>query len=333
MEKIIGGVIGLGWFGEHHLDTLIDLPYVDVRAICTRRKEHLESMAKKYNIPDFYTDYHDLLNDKNIQFVTIATHVKDHAQIAIDSLKAGKHVLLEKPMADSVENCDKILEETKKTDKFFMVGHTCRFGPDYAIAKEEIEAGKLGEILSIHAKRNLASWITESHLNKISSLFGDGVHDLDLAFWFTKSKPVSVYAQTRKTRNNVLYDDLGWALFKLSNNEIVVIEDIWCLPNNVPYAIGADMEIIGTRGMINIDFTGSSFKVLTPEGLSYPPTRAWPKIHGSRRGWLKAEFEYFLKSIRENKKPTVITPEESRDVVYAMRMAEKSAREDRIIKF
>jgi len=333
IERIRCGVIGLGWFGEHHVDTLKELPLAEVKAVCTRREEHLKNIAKKYNVPQYYTDYRKLLANKDIDLISVVTHVKDHKQITIDALKAGKHVFVEKPMADTQEECDEIIKAAKETDKFFMVGHICRFGVEYAIAKEEIESGKIGKILSLHARRNLASCITESHLQKISSLFGDGVHDLDLAFWYTQSKPVSVYAQTRKTRSTIIYDDLGWAMFTLENGAIVVIENIWCLPDNVPFAIGANMQIVGTKGTISIDFSGEHFKVLTEEGLQYPPTVSWPKIHGLRRGWLKEELDYFLKCIANNKEPDIITPEESKAVVHAIRMAEKAAAENRVINF
>jgi len=98
--------------------------------------------------------------------VTVVTHVKDHYQITIDALKSGKHVFLEKPMADTVEECNAIVEQAKKTTKYFMVGHICRFDTVYALAKEEIEAGNLGEILTIHARRNLAGLIDKMKLNK-----------------------------------------------------------------------------------------------------------------------------------------------------------------------
>lgn len=333
MERIKCGVIGLGWFGEHHVDALKALPLAEVRAVCTRREERLKEVATKYDIAESYTNYHDLLDNKDIEMISVVTHVKDHMQITIDALKAGKHVFLEKPMADNIEECDQIIKAVDKTDKYFMVGHICRFGADYVIAKEEIESGNIGEILSIHAKRNLAKWITETHLHKISALFGDGVHDLDLALWYTKSKPISVYAQTRKTRSTIKYDDLGWALFRLENGTIVVIENIWCLPDNVPFAIGANMEIVGTKGTISIDFSGSNFKVLTEKGLQYPPTVIWPKVYGIRRGMLREEFDYFLKCILNKEKPTIITPQESKDVVHATRMAEKSAAENKVITF
>ena len=333
MEKISCAVIGLGWFGEHHVDTLKQLPLADLRAVCTRTESRLNEIAEKYDVPKKYTNYKELLEDKEIDMVSIVTHVKDHYQITIDALRAGKHVFLEKPMADTVEECDGIVTEVKKTDKFFTVGHICRFDTVYALAKEEIDNGNLGKIISIHARRNLAKWITESHLKKISALFGDGVHDLDLMFWYTGAKPKSVYAQTMNTRPELPYDDLGWAMFRFDSGAIGVIENVWCLPENVPFAIDARMEIIGTDGAIYIDNSGAGYTVLTKKGLSYPQSTYWPKVHGMRRGYLKEEFDYFLKHIAEGKRPTVITPEESRDVVYAMRIAEQSARENRIIEF
>jgi UDP-N-acetylglucosamine 3-dehydrogenase len=333
MDRIRCGVIGLGWFGEHHVDTLKQLPAVDVAAVCTRRENRLSEIAEKYNILKKYTNYHDLLADKDIDMVTIVTHVKDHFKPTIDALRAGKHVFLEKPMADSVEDCDKILAEVEKTDKSFMVGHVCRFDTAYALAKEEIEAGNIGKILSMYARRNLAKWITHSHLDKISALFGDGIHDIDLMFWYTGAKPKSVYAQTMNTRPELRYDDIGWALFRFDNDAFAVMENVWCLPDNVPFAIDARMEVIGTKGAIYIDNSGSNYMVLTEKGMGYPQSTYWPTVHGLRRGYLKEEFDYFLKCIARGEKPTVITPQESRDAVYAMKMAEKSARENKVIEF
>lgn len=333
MKKIQVGVIGLGWFGEHHVDTFKSLSSAEVAAVCTRTPERLKEIAKNYDVPKSYTDYKDLLEDKDIEVVSIVTHVKDHMKIAIEAIKAGKHVFLEKPMADTAEECDMILDALKSTDKSFMVGHVCRFDTAYALAKEEIEAGNIGEIISIHAKRNLAKWVTESHLNKISALFGDGIHDFDLMLWYTGAKPKSVYACTKNTRPELKYDDVAWALFTLDNGTYAVVENVWSLPDNVPYAIDAKMEIIGTKGTIDIDNSGRNYSVLTKDGLSYPQSTYWPKVHDLRRGYLKEEFDYFLNCILEGKKPSVITPEESRDVVHAMRMAEKSSEENKVIEF
>jgi UDP-N-acetylglucosamine 3-dehydrogenase len=332
MDRIRCAVIGLGWFGEHHVDALQQLPAVEVAAVCTRTESRLKEIAAKYKVPKTYTDYNDLLADKSIDMVTVVTHVKDHVAPTVAALKAGKHVFLEKPMADNAEECDKIIAAVKKTDKAFMVGHICRFDTVYALAKEEIAAGNLGQIISMHAKRNLAKWITPSHLMKLSALFGDGVHDFDLMLWYTGAKPKSVYAQSMNTRPELPNDDLGWAMFRLDNGAVAVIETIWCLPENVPFAIDARMEIIGTKGAIYIDNSGPSYTVLKKEGWSYPQSTYWPKIHGMRRGFLKEELDYFVKCILQGRRPTVITPEESKTVVHAIRLAERSAKENKVIE-
>jgi predicted dehydrogenase len=93
------------------------------------------------------------------------------------------------------------------------------------------------------------------------------------------------------------------------------------------------MEIVGTEGAIYIDNSGNHYTVLTQKGLSYPQSTYWPKVHGMRRGYLKEEFDYFLKCVAKGEQPTVITPEESRAVVHAMKMAELSAKENRVVEF
>jgi len=122
MDGIGCGVIGLGWFDEHHVETLRELPQANLVTACTRRPSRAKEVAEKYGIPKTYTDYHEMLENKDVEMVSIVTPVKDHLRPTIDALKAGKHVFLEKPMADSPEECDAIIEEIKKTDKCFMVG-------------------------------------------------------------------------------------------------------------------------------------------------------------------------------------------------------------------
>lgn len=122
-------------------------------------------------------------------------------------------------------------------------------------------------------------------------------------------------------------------MFRLDDGAIAVIENVWCLPENAPFAIDARMEIIGTEGAIYIDNSGSQYTLLTKNGLSYPQSTYWPKVHGLRRGYLKEELDYFLKCVLAGETPSVITPQESRDVVHAMLMAELSARENRLIEF
>ena len=86
-------------------------------------------------------------------------------------------------------------------------------------------------------------------------------------------------------------------MFRLDSGAIAVIENVWCLPENAPFAIDARMEIIGTKGAIYIDNSGVGYTVLKKEGLSYPQSTYWPKVHGARRGFLKEELDYFTRCV------------------------------------
>jgi UDP-N-acetylglucosamine 3-dehydrogenase len=323
-------VIGLGWFGEVHAETISQMPGIELTAVCTRRADRLAEVAGRYGVNRCYTDYRQLLDDPQVDAVSVVTHVYDHCQIAVDALRAGKHVLLEKPMAPDVSQCEVILEAANQARGQFMVGHICRFDPRVTLAKEAIEEGRLGRIISMHARRNLSKWIGRQVLDKISALEGDGIHDADLMLWFTGAKPINVYAQEIHPGDNK-YPDGGWAMFRLDNGAIGVVESIWHLPESTPYQIDARMEIIGTEGAIYIDCGNAGIEIHDSQGPKHPDALYWPKVFGSRFGILRAELRYFADCVLAGRAPERITPRESRDAVALMAAATRSATTGQIV--
>src|SRR5262249_22308 len=154
MRTVGYGVIGLGFFGEKHAAVVSSLPQAELRAVCSQRKERLQEIQQRLGVPRGYRDYHELLADPHVEAVTVVTHVDDHVAPTVAALEAGKHVLLEKPMARTAAESDRILAAAKKAGTSFMVGHICRFNPRYAIARERIRAGALGQVVSLYARRN-----------------------------------------------------------------------------------------------------------------------------------------------------------------------------------
>src|SRR5207302_1450884 len=102
MRTIGYGVIGLGFFGEKHAEVVASLPNVELRAVCTRRDDRRREIARRLGVPRSYADYHELPADPDVEAVSVVTHVADHVAPTVAALRAGKHVLLEKPMARSV---------------------------------------------------------------------------------------------------------------------------------------------------------------------------------------------------------------------------------------
>jgi UDP-N-acetylglucosamine 3-dehydrogenase len=331
-KTIRWGLIGLGWFGEVHAEALSAMPGIELAAVCTRRPQRLAEMADRFHVTKRYTDYRDLLADPEIDVIGITTHIYDHRDIAIDALNSGKHVFLEKPMAPTPADCDLILDAARKASGFFMVGHICRFDPRVALAKQAIDEGKIGKIVSMHARRNLSKTIGRMVLNDISALMGDGIHDGDLMLWFSQAKPVSIYAQEIHPGTNK-YPDGGWAMARLDSGAIAVIESIWHLPESTPYQIDARMEVIGTEGAIYIDCGEAGLEIHDGAGNRMPDTLYWPNVFGQRFGILRAELRYFADCVAEGRRPDRITPEESRAAVALLAGAVESSKTGKIFQF
>ena len=330
MKKIKYGVIGLGWFGEKHLEALSGLPNVELYSLCTRNPARLAEVGKTFGVSQLHTDYHRMLADPNLDAVSVVTMWDQHAAPTLAALQAGKHVFLEKPMASSIADCDAIVDAAKKADGSFMVGHICRFNPRYAAAKAEIAAGKIGKIVSIYARRNLPAFVGAQVLGKIGPIIGDGVHDTDLMLWYTGAKVVTAYAQTLSIRG-LKNPDLGWTMYRFDSGAIGVLEDNWCLPDTTPFQIDERMEINGTEGSIHIHDTHPNFSICDKSGWHSPDTTYWPSIHGVRAGALREELSYFVTCVSQGRRPTVITAEESREAVRACLAAEESAATGRVV--
>jgi len=330
MKKIKHGIIGLGWFGEKHCEALASVPNVEIYALCTRNADRLSEVAKTFGVQKVYNDYHKMLADPELDSVSVVTMWDQHTDPTVAALRAGKHVFLEKPMASTVADCDVIVAEARKAKGHFMVGHICRFNPRYAAAKQEIAAGKIGKIVSLYARRNLPAFVGAQVLPKIGPIIGDGVHDTDLMLWYTGAKIVSAYAQTVSVRG-LPNPDLGWTMFRFDSGAIGVLEDNWCLPDTTAFQIDERMEIIGTEGSIHIHETHPNFSICDKTGWHSPDTTYWPLLHGVRAGALRDELAYFMNGVAQGIRPTVITPEESREAVRACLAAESSAATGKLV--
>ena len=331
MRRVKFAVIGLGWFGEKHCEVLSGIPQVELFALCTRTESRLQELAKQFNVPHTYTDYNELLANKEIEAVNVVTMWDQHTSPTLAALSAGKHVFVEKPMASTLADCEAIVHAANASDKYFMVGHICRFNPRYAAAKQEVASGKIGKIVSMYARRNIPASVGASVLGKIGPIIGDGVHDTDLMLWYSGAKIETAYAQSLSVRG-LRYPDIGWTMYRFNTGAIGVCENIWFLPDTTSFQIDERMEIIGTEGSIHIHDTYPNYSVCDKDGWRSPDTTYWPLIHNLRSGALRDELAYFANCILNGEKPSVITPVESMEAVRACLAAEKSAENGQVVQ-
>lgn len=331
MDRLRIGVIGLGWFGEIHCETIVGIPNLELVALCTRRPDRLSEQASKFGVTKTYTDYRDMLADTGIDAVSIVTMWDQHTDPAVDALKAGKHVFLEKPMASTVADCNKIMAAANASRGILQVGHICRFNPRYRMTKQAIDEGRIGKIVALQSRRNIPAAWTPTILEKIGPIVGDAIHDTDLMLWFTSDRVVSAYSQTVSVRN-LTFPDIGQTMYRFKGGATATLETVWCMPEKTPFDIDERMSIIGTEGIIHVQDTFPNLGIVDGSRLHSPDTTYWPMFEGVRGGALRAEFEYFANCALMGIAPKIGRAEDAAAALEATLAAEESARTGNVVR-
>jgi predicted dehydrogenase len=189
VAKVKTAVVGAGaqGFGTH-VRACMETDDIELIAVCDIQQTKLERVTAKYNVPYTFTDYRQLLNMEEVKAVIIALPNYLHAQVTIDALRAGKHVLVEKPMAFNSEEARAMLAARDQTGKVLMVGQNNRFRPEAILMKEMVSSGACGEVYNAEAAwwRRLCGqrgWFIDKNRAGGGALVDIGVHALDLCWW------------------------------------------------------------------------------------------------------------------------------------------------------
>ncbi len=189
--KLNAAVIGVGQMGRHHARNYREIPTTNLVAVADCDEKAGQEVAEKYQAK-FYRDYLEMLEKEKIDLVSIAVPTGLHKKIALDCIRLGKHILIEKPIAASVSEAKQIVEKAKHKGIKFTVGHIERFNPAVLKLKEMIDSGKLGEIVSISTFR---LGPTPNRIKDANVIIDIGVHDIDIMNWFFGGLPHKVIAQ------------------------------------------------------------------------------------------------------------------------------------------
>jgi predicted dehydrogenase len=291
-------VIGAGAIAPSHIQGFQKHPAARVVALADLSPERGRETADKFNIPELVTDYKTLLARDDIQVVSVALPNYLHVPVALEAVQAGKHVLVEKPIATSAAEAARLVEEADRRGLLLMVGQNARLQPPVQTAKQLIEQGILGEVY--HAKTALVrrsgiprigSWFTQSQFSGGGCVYDIGVHALDRAlFLMGEFEAASVSGQTyakfgpRGLGNGTWgkseidpslpfdVDDLAIALIKLRSGRTVLLEASWAahLENH------DGTQIFGTEA--GLRFPPLEILHDTPEGYKIEPVDLLPNL-------------------------------------------------------
>lgn len=238
MAKIKAGVIGCGAIAQRrHLPEYQANPNVDIVAVCDIIAERAQEVADTYGAKA-YTNYEDLLQNEDIDVISVCLPNYLHAQVSIDSLNAGKHVLCEKPMATSQEEADNMIKAAEDNGKMLMIGHNQRFVPSHQRAKALLESGELGKVYSFRTTFGHAgpeswsidgrdSWFFDTEKAFIGALGDLGVHKADLIrYLFGEVSDISALVES-SAKEGTDIDDNAVAVIKMEGGPIGTLTASW----------------------------------------------------------------------------------------------------------
>ncbi len=332
MRSVEVAVIGTGWCGGIRAETLSRSALVDKLHICEIRKERLAEVRALVNPATATTDYQDILRNDAIEVVYISTTPEStHFPIARDCLRAGKHVLLEKPIAMELWEADELIQTAKRQGVKFTIGYSQRFNTKIAYAKKKIQDGTLGRVVNVMVSRHLSRSLGKKIAQrvKLSPAAMESTHDLDFVFWLLEpAKPVRVYSQGSygyMQEVNGSYDCM-WTTVTMDNGMLVVIGGGWNLPPAYPNYCGTWIEITGTEGALILDDTQRDNWLSTvSEGTRFPmSTMPGEQVDHVFAGQMGPETIHFLESCLLDR-PVMVAPEHARMVMQSYMAADLSA--------
>lgn len=193
MSKLKVAVIGAGSISDCHLQAYASNPDVEIYAICDLNEARAAEVAKQYNAPHVFTDYKELLALPEIHSVSICTWNDSHAEISIAALDAGKNVLCEKPLCQTVEDALEVEKAVHRSGKLLQVGFVRRYSDNAQILKKFIDEGELGEIYyakasSLRRLGNPGGWFSDINRSGGGPLIDIGVHVIDIC-WYLMGRP------------------------------------------------------------------------------------------------------------------------------------------------
>jgi len=250
-------LFGCGWIQDFHARGV--LAHGDeLVAVANHREETAATFAARHGIPRVTSDWEALAADTDVDAAVVATPNALHAPQSIALLRNGKHVLVEKPMATSVAECDAMIDASRGTGAFLMVAHCWRFRDEVIAMRDRIAAGELGDVVKtrgygVHANWGPSGWFTDPALAGGGALVDMGVHAIDTArFLLGDPEPGRICATigTRFAAGRYTVDDDGILLISWSNGTNSVVESGWWQPR--AGGLEADTEVYGTKGYARI---------------------------------------------------------------------------------
>ena len=313
MRKINVGVIGVGAMGYNHARVYYRLEEANLVAVSDVSERTLNKVCEKYDAKG-YSDYEDLLKDPEIEVVSVCVPTTHHHDVVMKAIEYGKHVLVEKPIAFSLEEAEEMIGAAKEKGVILGTGHVERFNPAVQKAKELIENDVIGDVVSASAKR---VGPFPPRIKDVGVCIDLAIHDLDVMYYLFNEDVEQVYGTMSSILDKTDFEDHAEIMVSFTN-ATGILEVNWLTPYK-----RREIEITGTDGIISVDYIEQSIEVFGKFAQDINIKHEEP---------LKEELKSFLEAVDEGKDP-VITGEDGLNALKMVIAASKSSRAHKPISF
>jgi myo-inositol 2-dehydrogenase/D-chiro-inositol 1-dehydrogenase len=330
MDQVGVGIIGSAFSSNIHAEALEEVCEARITAACSTNKERVEEFGRKWKIPWTATDYRQLLERKEVDVVVIGIPNDLHREVVVAAAEAGKHVILEKPIAHTLADADAIIAACKKRNVKLMYAETICFSPKYTRAKQLADENAIGTVYMVKQGEKHSGphsdWFYDINRSGGGAIMDMGCHGIEWARWMygkPKVKSITAHCQrvfhTQRTKG----EDNSVLILEFQNGQIAVIENSWAKQGGMDDRV----ELYGTEGVIYCDLLhGSSMETYSAKGYGYAVEKA-----GETKGWTFTVFEeshiygfphemrHFIRCVLDDKTPTE-TGEDGRatlEIIYA----------------
>ena len=311
-------VIGVGSMGRNHARVYDELPEAELVAVSDSSPAVAQAVGDQYDVPA-YTDYRELLDNEKPEAVTIAVPTALHEEVGLAALEAGAHVLIEKPIAATVEQGKTLIAKANALGRVLMVGHIVRFNPAIQALKQRLQAGQLGRIFQVFCRR---AGPFPARIRDVGVVVDLAPHDVDIMRFLTGHEPDRVYAELAR-RIHTDHEDLMFGLLHFPEGITGALEINWLTPTKL-----REVLVLGERGMFRVDdlmqdlyfyenahASGTTWETLAHlKGVS---EGSMTRFALQRYEPLKAELQAFLKAVRGEAE----VPVSGEDGLAALRLA------------
>lgn len=299
--------IGAGLFGQWHAMAYARHPLVDFRAVCDLDEDRARTLAETHGAAYHTAKLDDILNDASIKAVSIATPDHAHRDVAVACAKAGKHILVEKPLATTVADAEAIVAAADTAGVLLMTDFHNRANPPMVAARNAIRAGQIGTPSYIYTRLSNTIAVPQDMLKwsgNSSALWFLGSHMVDVVGWMIGDRPKSVYVVSRRGILNGLgidAPDFHVATVEYEGGAVAVYEHAWILPRTYNTVKDLKVEILGSKGAINIDGSHNRMMELyTPEKGAFQDMLV-PPFGPHLTGFVLDAVAHFIESVLHGK--------------------------------